>query len=99
MFSSNSQPFEGTLKFYQSGEVIYTPVDLNNPVHRQLVVMILRNELPNAKANDLMKKAGIASQKSWGGKANVASSDLWLWHSEYKHNVRAYQDALLTSLS
>lgn len=64
--------------FYQSTEVIHTPVDFNNPLHRTLVEMILTGKTPSKEANKVMKKAGFNSQISGLTNTSVWSSDLKL---------------------
>jgi hypothetical protein len=64
--------------FYQSTEVIHTPVDFNNPLHRTLVEMILTNKTPSKEANKVMKKAGFQSQISGFTNTPILSSDLFL---------------------
>lgn len=64
--------------FYQSTEVIHTPVDFNNPLHRTLVEMILTSQTPSKEANKVMKKAGFNSQISGFTNTPVWSSDLFL---------------------
>jgi len=69
--------------FYQSTEVIHTPVDFNNPLHRTLVEMILTNKTPSKEANKVMKKAGFKSQISGFTNTPILSSDLFLRVEDY----------------
>jgi len=69
--------------FYQSTNVIHTPVDFNNPLHRTLVEMILTNKTPSKEANKVMKKAGFQSQISGFTNTPILSSDLFLRVEDY----------------
>ena len=71
--------------FYQSTDVIHTPVDFNNPLHRTLVEMILTNKTPSKEANKVMKKAGFQSQISGSTNTPILSSDLFLRVENYGH--------------
>jgi hypothetical protein len=73
------------LSFYQSTDVIFTPVDFNNPLHRALVQMIIEGKTPNKEANKIMKKAGFQSQIDGMRNTIIWSSDLFLHHKEQGH--------------
>lgn len=75
---------EKDLSFYQSTDVIYTPVDFSNPLHRDLLKLVVLDEVPSKEANKLMKKAGFQSQISENNTI-IWSSDLFLRSNTLGH--------------
>jgi hypothetical protein len=87
--------------FYQSTNVIYTPVDFNNPLHRTLVEMIIAGKTPSPEANKIMKKAGFQSQVDGMRNTIIWSSDLFLKvkdHGILSHSSKDVIDEILEYL-
>lgn len=66
-----------TIYFYQSGSAVNTKVDFDNPVHKELYDLAMSGATPCARANKLMRLAGLSSTLSI--RNTIAwSSDLYI---------------------